>query len=174
MPTEAGSSNAEESTWSLEQCFNHLSVGPSEPPIFRTPFRPCFRTPLADAPSDCGPLESEQNPSAEVRRLTLKQCHVITRKFSTAVLGKGGYGTVYHGKWEVDGTATAVAVKRLHERGVSGQEQWLVSEGGSEGGYTPALWHVICAHMHALHTHVHTHACTHTHMHVVFSMHQQF
>ena len=88
----------------------------------------CFRP--ADVIDDFGDDELTGAPlgsqiTCSPRRLTLAQCLAMTNNFSTEMLGRGSFGTVYCGVW-VDGRGRLpVAVKRLDPQSKQGHEEWM-------------------------------------------------
>lgn len=77
--------------------------------------------------------DDELEWSAQLRRFSFTDLKTATRNFSPdCLLGEGGFGCVYKGWVNEDGTAPVkpgtgltVAVKTLNQRGLQGHEEWL-------------------------------------------------
>ena len=81
---------------------------------------------------DDQPFTSAKDIPDIPRKVTLKECHVMTNKFAqSGYLGEGSFGKVYRGEWRGDGFRVRVALKRLNkENTFQGYEEWMVSGGG--------------------------------------------
>lgn len=65
--------------------------------------------------------------SPNLKIFSLAELAAVTRNFHDAnVLGEGGFGRVYKGWLNENGTEYAVAVKRLNSESVQGLKEWLV------------------------------------------------
>ena len=79
-------------------------------------------------------LEEELKVSSRLRKFTFNDLKLATRNFRPeSLLGEGGFGCVFKGWIEENGTAPVkpgtgltVAVKTLNHDGLQGHKEWLV------------------------------------------------
>lgn len=84
--------------------------------------------------SSCSKLDEELKVSSRLRKFTFNDLKLATRNFRPeSLLGEGGFGCVFKGWIEENGTAPVkpgtgltVAVKTLNHDGLQGHKEWLV------------------------------------------------
>ncbi|XP_051144411.1 serine/threonine-protein kinase PBL34-like [Andrographis paniculata] len=107
---------------------NNTSI---EPPL--TPAIPSTTTSNAESNSSSTKLEEELKVSSRLRKFTFNDLKLATRNFRPeSLLGEGGFGCVFKGWVEENGTAPVkpgtgltVAVKTLNHDGLQGHKEWL-------------------------------------------------
>ncbi|KAG6407890.1 hypothetical protein SASPL_130890 [Salvia splendens] len=98
------------------------------------PVIPSTTTSNAESNSSSSKLEEELKVSSRLRKFTFIDLKLATRNFRPeSLLGEGGFGCVFKGWIEENGTAPVkpgtgltVAVKTLNHDGVQGHKEWLV------------------------------------------------
>ena len=88
----------------------------------------------AESNSSTSKLEEEFKVSSRLRKFTFNDLKLATRNFRPeSLLGEGGFGCVFKGWIEENGTAPVkpgtgltVAVKTLNHDGLQGHKEWLV------------------------------------------------
>lgn len=95
---------------------------------------PSTTTSNAESNSSITKLEEELKVSSRLRKFTFIDLKMATRNFRPeSLLGEGGFGCVFKGWIEENGTAPVkpgtgltVAVKTLNHDGLQGHKEWLV------------------------------------------------
>ncbi|CAH9087399.1 unnamed protein product [Cuscuta epithymum] len=114
------------------KCANDTSVGTSvEQPA--APVISSTATSIAESSSSTAKLEEELKISTRLRKFTFNDLKLATRNFRPeSLLGEGGFGCVFKGWIEENGTAPVkpgtgltVAVKTLNHDGLQGHKEWL-------------------------------------------------
>lgn len=114
------------------KCANDTSVGTSvEQPA--APIISSSATSVAESSSSTAKLEEELKISSRLRKFTFNDLKLATRNFRPeSLLGEGGFGCVFKGWIEENGTAPVkpgtgltVAVKTLNHDGLQGHKEWL-------------------------------------------------
>ena len=98
------------------------------------PVVPSTTTSNAESNSSSSKLEEELKVSSRLRKFTFIDLKLATRNFRPeSLLGEGGFGCVFKGWIEENGTAPVkpgtgltVAVKTLNHDGLQGHKEWLV------------------------------------------------
>lgn len=88
----------------------------------------------AESNSSTSKLEEELKVASRLRKFTFSDLKMATRNFRPeSLLGEGGFGCVFKGWIEENGTAPVkpgtgltVAVKTLNHDGLQGHKEWLV------------------------------------------------
>lgn len=88
----------------------------------------------AESNSSTSKLEEELKVASRLRKFTFNDLKLATRNFRPeSLLGEGGFGCVFKGWIEENGTAPVkpgtgltVAVKTLNHDGLQGHKEWLV------------------------------------------------
>lgn len=91
----------------------------------------------AESNSSTSRLEEELRIASRLRKFTFNDLKLATRNFRPeSLLGEGGFGCVFKGWIEENGTAPVkpgtgltVAVKTLNHNGLQGHKEWLVGKG---------------------------------------------
>jgi hypothetical protein len=91
-------------------------------------------TSIAESNSSTSKLEDEIKIASRLRKFTFNELKLATRNFRPeSFLGEGGFGCVFKGWIEENGTAAVkpgtgltVAVKTLNHDGLQGHKEWLV------------------------------------------------
>lgn len=90
----------------------------------------------AESNSSTSKLEEELKVASRLRKFTFNDLKLATRNFRPeSLLGEGGFGCVFKGWIEENGTAPVkpgtgltVAVKTLNHDGLQGHKEWLVGD----------------------------------------------
>ena len=90
----------------------------------------------AESNASTSKLEEELKVASRLRKFTFNDLKLATRNFRPeSLLGEGGFGCVFKGWIEENGTAPVkpgtgltVAVKTLNHDGLQGHKEWLVCE----------------------------------------------
>ncbi|MCH89591.1 putative receptor-like protein kinase, partial [Trifolium medium] len=90
-------------------------------------------TSIAESNSSTSKLEEELKIASRLRKFTFNELKLATRNFRPeSFLGEGGFGCVFKGWIEENGTAAVkpgtgltVAVKTLNHDGLQGHKEWL-------------------------------------------------
>lgn len=98
------------------------------------PLVPSTTTSNAESNSSTSKLEEELKVSSRLRKFAFNDLKWATRNFRPeSLLGEGGFGCVFKGWIEENGTAPVkpgtgltVAVKTLNHDGLQGHKEWLV------------------------------------------------
>lgn len=88
----------------------------------------------AESSSSTPKLSAELKVASRLRKFTFNELKLATRNFRPeSLLGEGGFGCVFKGWIEENGTAPAkpgtgltVAVKTLNHDGLQGHKEWMV------------------------------------------------
>lgn len=98
------------------------------------PIVPSSTTSNAESNSSTSKLEEELKVASRLRKFSFNDLKLATRNFRPeSLLGEGGFGCVFKGWIEENGTAPVkpgtgltVAVKTLNHDGLQGHKEWLV------------------------------------------------
>lgn len=108
---------------------NDTSIGQAVAPVISS-----TTTSNAESNASTSKLEEELKVSSLLRKFTFNDLKLATRNFRPeSLLGEGGFGCVFKGWIEENGTAPVkpgtgltVAVKTLNHDGLQGHKEWLV------------------------------------------------